>query len=207
MSTFQLFEHRLRQKTADDSGFSFFTFNHNGLTDASRIAPHPLMQIQDVYLDAKSSKTFNEAHSTVLLPLEGQFRCNSEQELFPGELTIFPPINGTLTNSGDGTGRIFLLNFALDLSLTTHSFDPGLRNQLQTLYAHSAFSIAFGVFDGRTKFENNSSFSNTFVQNVNGAFEVEDRLLEVNDGLLIRNQSAFEAEALSENAICLVLSF
>lgn len=71
----------------------------------------------------------------------------------------------------------------------------------------SGFNGSLGVYSGRAKgaytlsHPQNSVF--TFV--INGAFEVEDKLMEHRDGLLTWNAPVIEYEALSEFAILLII--
>lgn len=67
-------------------------------------------------------------------------------------------------------------------------------------------SLSIGVFTGRTKgvYPLKPASASAMVYVIHGAFELEDRLLEQNDALLIWNKEKIEFEALSEHAILLV---
>ena len=67
----------------------------------------------------------------------------------------------------------------------------------------------FGVFNARKKahLTMNSNTIGCYVFVINGAFEVEDRLVESRDALWLRNTKQLELEALSENGIVLLLQF
>jgi hypothetical protein len=65
-----------------------------------------------------------------------------------------------------------------------------------------------GAFEGR-KHEGLTIdlAKSVFVFVVQGAFEVEDRLLQPRDGLAFRNLTSLAFESLSENAVILVFTF
>jgi hypothetical protein len=84
--------------------------------------------------------------------------------------------------------------------------DLTIRNKLIRLIETEEAVCFIGVYDGRKEgfytLKNSKNGVFTFV--VNGAFEVEDRLLEAKDGLSMKNTEVIEWEALSENAVLLV---
>ena len=91
-------------------------------------------------------------------------------------------------------------------TLTTLAFDSNPKNELTLIYK-SQNTIGFiGVFNGRKdgcyslKNKNNGAF----VYVISGAFEVENRLLETNDGLGLKETEVIEWEALSENAVLML---
>ncbi|PXY44374.1 pirin family protein [Flavobacterium hydrophilum] len=87
-----------------------------------------------------------------------------------------------------------------------YEIDLTIRNKLIRLIETEEAACFIGVYDGRKEgfytLKNSKNGVFTFV--VNGAFEVEDRLLEAKDGLSIKNTEVIEWEALSENAVLLV---
>lgn len=74
-------------------------------------------------------------------------------------------------------------------------------------YYVSSFSATLGFYDGRQSgnYRLKNPDNEIFVFVINGAFEVESRMLEHRDGLSLATASEIEFEALSENAILLVL--
>lgn len=86
------------------------------------------------------------------------------------------------------------------------SFGFNLKNELFPLLEHKDFSISIGIFSLRSEStyylkKNGGVFA--FV--INGAFEFQNRLLETRDSLALWEHSEIEFEALSENAILLVI--
>ena len=86
-------------------------------------------------------------------------------------------------------------------------FDLTQKNQLISLFKTRNSHGFIGIYEGRKegfyKLKNPSNVIFVFV--INGAFEVENRLLESKDGLRLQEIDNIEWEALSENAILLVL--
>ncbi len=80
------------------------------------------------------------------------------------------------------------------------------RNVLQKAFEFGETKGFLGMFDGREKGEFKTSVSKgIFVFVINGAFEFDDRLLETRDALGISESEDHEFEALSGNAILLVI--
>lgn len=90
---------------------------------------------------------------------------------------------------------------------TKDSFSNYKNNILATIVDTQNFKLHFGVFDGRseTDFVTSNNQNTVMVFVINGAFEVQNRLLESRDCLALWNTQQIEMEALSENAIVLIL--
>lgn len=86
-------------------------------------------------------------------------------------------------------------------------FDLTQKNQLISLF-ETANALGFiGIYEGRKEglYKLKNPSNGIFVFVINGAFEVENRLLESKDGLRLQQIDNIEWEALSENAILLIL--
>jgi quercetin 2,3-dioxygenase len=84
------------------------------------------------------------------------------------------------------------------------------HNQLTSLELSTqagTFYISAGIYQGRAKgtYKLKDQANGFFIYIINGAFEVEERLMEHRDGLALWNNAEIEFEALSEFAILLVL--
>lgn len=81
------------------------------------------------------------------------------------------------------------------------------RNMVSTLLEQPGVQLSMGVFDGRQKgeYQLQETADGIFAFVLNGAFEVQDRLLENRDGLALWDISTIDFEALSENAVVLFL--
>ena len=69
------------------------------------------------------------------------------------------------------------------------------------------FDLCIGKFSGRgeTLYHNKKQNSDIFIFVIEGAFEVEGRLLHARDGLSLNNSNEIEMEALSNEAIVLLI--
>ncbi len=87
------------------------------------------------------------------------------------------------------------------------SFGNYGNNTMFPILKQEGCHIHFGVFDGRQEavYRLQSTKNGVFAFVINGAFELENRLLESRDGLTLWNTETVELEALSENAILLLL--
>ncbi|RDC55002.1 hypothetical protein DU508_19540 [Pedobacter chinensis] len=100
--------------------------------------------------------------------------------------------------------------FLLRASEMLFSFDFE-KNQNQLIEIISSpklpFKLSAGIFAGREEeiYKMQSSQNKFFCFIIDGAFEVEGRLLHVRDGLALWDLEQVELEALSNNAIVLVL--
>jgi quercetin 2,3-dioxygenase len=83
------------------------------------------------------------------------------------------------------------------------SFEKSKFNTLEEITSN----FHLGQFSGREKCELALMSPNAFVFCINGAFEVNERLLETKDALVLKNIQNVDFEALSEEAILLVFSF
>lgn len=87
------------------------------------------------------------------------------------------------------------------------TFDLSHKDLLHTLINNETYNLSIGKFNGRTdtiyplKDKNNG----VFVFNIEGAFEVQYRLLHNGDGLGLWDIATVEMEALSNDAIILLL--
>ena len=81
------------------------------------------------------------------------------------------------------------------------------QNKLNLIMTAARSFCYFGVFDGRNEavylLQNKNNGVLVFV--INGAFEIENRLLENKDAIFLWDTKKVELEALSENAIILLL--
>lgn len=199
----------------------FATFNFEEYQDLSRNAFGSLKIFNEVVLAPKQriSRLINSKTNVVILPLFGgiEYKDNLGNEDFvrvdqirvlaaDDELTIeiFNPYeneNISYLEIEFHMGRQYFRNY-----FQQYKFDFELRNKLHSLFEVERALGFIGVYDGRK----NGSFTlrnpknGVFVFVLNGAFEVEDRLLETKDGLTLKETNRIEWEALSENAILLV---
>ncbi|WP_152131229.1 hypothetical protein [Flagellimonas olearia] len=175
------------------------------------------MRLSDETLAPRAFKSFTaeEDISLILIPLVGSitYGSNSANEVcvFPEELQIINLKKGNtfrITNKNeDALVNYLQIWVKMDLVPEKIIFDTYSHNQLNIVYGKKHVNILFGVFDGRREgFFTTSEQKNTLLTFViNGAFEVQNRLLESRDSLILSQTRLLELEALSENAIVLIL--
>jgi len=90
---------------------------------------------------------------------------------------------------------------------TVINFELTQKNQLISLFETANAMGFIGIYEGRKEglYKLKNPSNGIFVFVINGAFEVENRLLESKDGLHLQQIERIEWEALSENAIFLIL--
>jgi myo-inositol-hexaphosphate 3-phosphohydrolase len=150
----------------------------------------------------------------VLLPLVGTVECDVANKVMvqAGEMlasfahkgttiTINNPYENQLVNClqlwfrQDITARKGVVYFDIDSN----------KNQLVNIL-QSEIKLSIGKFDGRSEaIYKLSQDKSVFVFVIQGAFEVQHRLLESRDGLWLQNVQEIEMEALSNDAIVFLI--
>lgn len=89
--------------------------------------------------------------------------------------------------------------------LTSQSFELSPGNQLVPLSQHQPYYI--GQYDGRAEgqYTLTDPAKGVFIFCIEGAFEMQNRLLESRDGLALKHADSIEFEALSSGAIVLIV--
>ncbi|WJS95719.1 hypothetical protein NYQ10_04520 [Flavobacterium johnsoniae] len=200
----------------------FATFNFEQYQDLSRNAFGSLKILNEVIL-APQQRIIREIKSStnvVILPLFGgiEYKDNLGNKEFlrvdqirvlaaDDELSveIFNPYeneNVSYLEIEFDMGKQYFKNY-----FQQYKFDFSLHNKLHSLFEVERALGFIGFYDGRKQgsFTLRNSKNGIFVFVVNGAFEVEDRLLEAKDGLALKETKKIEWEALSENAILMVI--
>lgn len=177
-----------------------------------------LTVLEDETLAPKKRKFYYVPNDTVVIivPLVGMLEIASSdnpsnQFVVPEEIVVMPMQKGnafTIINPYEKE----LINF-LQIRIKTNShpqkkyFGGIPNNTLHSIFKSKDCYLEFGVFDGRKEgvYRLNNKFNTAFTFVINGAFEIENRLLENRDGLSLSNKNFIEFEALSENAIILII--
>ena len=204
---------------------SYHTFNFGSYFNESRKSFANLQVVNDDALKGGSTITFDVKENTLilLLPLVGAFDFQNQYEQGSVEVGQCYHFFATKNSSFEiiNPYESELINF-LQIWLTTESpkhltathkidFDLNLhKNQLIALSSTgiNKNAIAFiGKFDGRQEgiISIQHPDKGAFVFIIEGAFEVQNRLLQPRDGLAIWNTSEIEFEALSNDAIILIV--
>lgn len=115
-----------------------------------------------------------------------------------------------LVNAGDT--ELLMLDEGTRFSIS-NPLEDELTNYVLCLFenerADSLFRVQLNRYDGREEMEYRLSDpdSRVFIWVVQGAFEVKNRLLESRDAMLVRGLGDIDAEALSNEAILLLIEY
>ena len=208
---------------------SYYTFNFGNYFNQHK---HPFGRLYVLNEDTLAGgRTLNmraeEDSFVMLLPVTGAIKITDPQGLrqmiHPGCVQVFRaskndsfeienPYKDNLVNflqiwikakPGDGLVRKDVLDFDLDSKKNQMiSFHPAADDDSVT-----SFASAIGKFAGRADmvYQTRNENAGVFVYVIEGAFEVQNRLLHAKDGLALWDAAAIEAEALSNEAILLVI--
>lgn len=199
---------------------SYNTFNFGGYRHAHKSPFGALYVLNDDTLagNQEIQQTVEEDSDIVLIPVVGATRYKDSQGhesmVHAGEVQVQNlPRGATLSVANPFEQE--LVNF-LQLWIkqpgrpaktpANASFDlDSHRNQLLTLSASPV--VRMGKFTGREEcvYQRTQSAHGLFVFVLEGAFEVQYRLLEARDALALWNLEEIEIEALSNDAILLVM--
>lgn len=215
-----------RGHTETDAFRSYNTFSF-GLYQHEHKKPFgPLYALNDETLAGGKSVhlTAEEDTLVLLLPLVGGLVATTNEEsqfIYAGQLESFPlrrEITFNIHNPFDeklvNYLQLWLKCSALAQSTTgIFSFDlDEKKNNLVTILPADQnepffLQATIGKFDGRKEaiYQLTGKESGVMVFVVQGAFEVENRLLEGRDGLALWNTNQVELEALSNEAILLIV--
>lgn len=223
----QIYLESLRGQFRTDGFRSFRTFNFEEYSVADRQPFGTLEVLNDETLmpECSCELRVEKFCQVILLPMVGAIELeerdrepqfvNSGEALFllasPDKIyTItnpYPdePINYLQIRVDDGQ----FLGTPMSLSGITAEFDLSERNVLLPVrgYNGSSAHLFIGQYDGRAEgiFTSWNAGHHAFIFVIEGAFEVQNRLLEKRDGLALKNAERVEFEALSGGAILLVI--
>ncbi len=187
------------------------------------LAPFPSLQlVKETTLKAGYShcQQYLNAMWVILIPLVGEFVFSDDQKVGVGEsLRAFIPENTeyNISNPHPVLPNHFLqIGIAAEDPLEKHKARFSLsqhQNRMQLIHwswssAVGHWRVMLGKFDGRTNYLYKPQEKvDIFAYAVEGAFELENCLLEKSDGLALTRQSILEFESLSNDAILMMIEF
>ena len=200
----------------------FSTFNFEHYQELSRKAFGSLKVLNEVILapQQRITRFINSKTNVILLPLFGgiEYKDNIGNVEFlhveqirvlaaDEELTveIFNPYEKE---------NVSYLEFEFQMEkqdfknyFEQYKFDLSSHNKLHSLFEIERTHGFIGIYDGRKEgtFTLMNTDNGVFVFVINGAFEIENRLLEAKDGLAVQKTETIEWESLSQNAMLLVI--
>lgn len=205
---------------------SMLSFNF-GKYKAENREPFGTLQVfnEDTLAAGKSiAMLVEEDTEVILIPLVGTllFKNNKGSEIYiaPGTVQLFSAAKQdsyTLTNPFENDELVNFLQVWLyknkapfSSKLQQFSFDLSCKDQLHNIILpadlnQSAFCY-IGKFGGRKKdiYRLHKKNNGIYAFVIEGAFEVQDRLLHAKDGLAIWDTEEIDLEALSNDAILLL---
>jgi hypothetical protein len=218
----QIFRSESRGRLESNGHNYFSTFNFGSYFEESRKPFGSLHVVNEVILAPQQTiQTVLEANTAVLvLPLFGgvDYKDSLGNQSFIGVeqiriISAKKEMSFELTNGYEKENISYLqIGFNAETQDSENNFQQfnfGLtnKNQLIPLFEISNALGFIGIYDARKEgfysLKNNSN--GVFVFVINGAFEIENRLLESKDGLSLSGIDSLEWEALSENALLVVL--
>ncbi len=224
----QIYLESLRGQFQTNGFRSFRTFNFKEYSAADRQPFGTLEVLNDETLmpECSCELQVEKFCQIILLPMVGAIELeekvrepkfvNSGEALF---LLASPDKIYTITNPYPDEAINYLqirindsrfLSTPMLLSGITVQFDLSERNVLLPVggYNGSSAQLFIGQYDGRAEgiFKSRNASDSVFIFVIEGAFEVQNRLLEKRDGLALRNAEMVEFEALSNGAVLLVIA-
>lgn len=177
-----------------------------------------LLLFKDELLGSQTQASHSIAQDAVvwLLPFVGgiDFECGSEKGFVHiGQLqTITVKKGETLVISNpyeNETVRYFHWHFSTNRAAGSEltDFDLSEKNTLIPISKSEDIDTFIGIYEGRAEEEHKlgSNRNKLFTFIIRGAFEFQNRLLEASDALHLIGVESIEFEALSENAMLLVV--
>ncbi|HNP33086.1 MAG TPA: hypothetical protein PKN96_07320 [Flavobacterium sp.] len=217
----QIYKAQLRFHDEDENYRCLSTLNFGNYFDENRKAFGNLKVLNDETLAPQQTKSFSaeKGENIILIPLVGTIDYSDDfgnkNYIKTEEIQVLEVSEkgNFKTRNPYETELINYLQIRLESdsgnqnSFDKNHFDFGIPNELFTILRNEGYSISIGIFSGRSEgiyhLKNKSKGAFAFV--INGAFEFQNRLLESRDGLSIWDVSEIEFEALSENAILLLI--
>jgi quercetin 2,3-dioxygenase len=208
-----IYKSHLRGCSEDKNQRLLATFNFEGYNNPHRKPFGNLKAFNDEVLAAGYSTTrlLPEDTSCVIIPLTGVIEAGyngNTTEILPDSGLVIPSGEITIKNSytEDLVNFLYIEVKAPATVVQNFNFNLGIRNGLHTFPETGNIKGAIGIFDGRQE----ATYAippkkGLFAFVINGAFEIEGRLMEERDGLALWDIDTIEIEALSENAVVLLL--
>jgi len=215
-----LSDQRLLRQSGVHRSFSTLSYGAHEHTRTSDL--WPLFVLNDEELAGAGSVTIPvlRACYMILLPITGDLHITGTEtgkhNLTIGELKVlYVPANAAVTLSNPFPyNTINYLQLCIEAeetpaasALYQFDLDANGNELIRMSNPSSAFSISIGRFSGRNEglYPLRNRDSSLFCFVIAGAFEVEHRLLQLRDGLEIHDIDKLEFEALSEDAVLLLI--
>ncbi|WP_207531758.1 hypothetical protein [Desertivirga arenae] len=211
-----------RRTVETNSGIFIHTFDCTGEKDEVNSSSELAFFSEEMLnSDANLEVELNESCWVLLLPVTGDLGLvqeTTEVNIGPEEIIMMCLEKGqTYSIRNKNKHLIHYLHVRIRAQEPTHfppsarrfNFSTPVASPLVQLNedASAPFKLSIGSFAGRQEvdYDLQSSSSLLFTHVLAGAFEFEGRLLEVGDGLSLWDCETVEVEALSNNAVLIIL--
>lgn len=215
----QIYKSHLRGHTEDGSHRVYAIFNFDDFYSPDRKPFGQLLAVNDETLAPETTlkRKLHDKESIVIVPLVGAIEYiadNKKQAIIPGEAWIIPAAeNNTISIKNpydDELVNFLYIVFSAPLSASIPVVEIKLEegNVLHPFAGNFGGVFCYmGIYDGRKEdvYKVKKAGHGLFVFVINGAFEVLGRLLEERDGLALWDVEEVDFEALSGNAILLIM--
>ena len=223
----QIFKVQKRGLTENGNHRLHASFNFNEFNDPLQPPFSTLTVLNDETLAAQQivERSLDAGTVIMVLPLVGAAEChfNSDtpQIIVPGEaFTYHSSAGGTIgVKNPYEDNLINFLYITFTHAAVSELFSPkdfmiaqtdlSVRNTFHKLFEafHNGMSAQIGIFNAREEILHNpaNKTNGIFAFVISGAFNIQGSLLEERDGLALWNSEEIDLEALSENAILLLI--
>jgi quercetin 2,3-dioxygenase len=202
---------------------SFHCFNFGSYVEDSR-KPFGLLQVfnDDSLLAGHSLRMTTETNADILLlPINGGFDYKDTDTaafVVAGQMLHLAATTNKTYQISNPYEKETISFFQIWITNNTPAFNPKInlidfdlqqKNTLLSLISTQNTSVYIGRYDGRAEgyFTPQDNKNYVFVFVIAGAFEVQNRLLQPRDGLCLENVKTIDFEALSNDAVLLIITF
>ena len=212
-----MFERRIKVRSHNWQGYSLLE-EENHSQDKS---PGAIQQVNDEFLfpGGECVKSIQNESLVLILPVVGNIEIQKEGEKFeiePGNLFVLPCHDHEffrIVNSSEEYSANYLLikgDFYDTQNIffpVVFSFDLGVHpNAFSLLWENARVKVSIGKYQGREEdIYHLKKHNHLFTYVIQGAFEVQNRLLEDRDALILRGSENVDFEALSKEGILLFI--
>jgi len=213
----QIYKAQFRGHQEDETYRCLSTFNFGTYFEETRQPFGTLTVFNDETLAPQKTKTFSldTDSEVILIPLVGTIDFDNTNYINTEEILVFKAAKA-FTFQLQNPYETELINYlqirlqtakTFENDFTKTSFDFSTRNELFVIHENKISKISIGIFDSRKEglYPLGKNKKGVFAFIINGAFEFQNRLLESRDGLALWEIAEIEYEALTENAILLLL--
>jgi quercetin 2,3-dioxygenase len=216
----QIYKSDFRGNNESEKYRCLSTLNFENYQDASRKSIGKMVVFNEETIGCLNAVTFEnqENQNVILIPLVGKINVkinDSNIILYPNEACVFEFYENKIFEIQNSSATE-LVNYLQIRVTANEGFKPLIdksrfsldeKNKLNSVFSIQNTLGFMGYFDARkSAFYNLKKSKNyIFAFVINGVFEFQNRLIEKGDSLSFKEFEVVEFEALSENAILLIL--